>query len=273
MNKSKPVFLILLALLLVIFCASGAYILYYLSESASQKAKFDELADLVASIQAGETSTSPTDVRMDSGDSTEPESTADDTTGQVMLPEYAALYEMNPHLVGWIKLDGTVIDYPVMQTPEQEDYYLRRNFYGQTSSQGCIYVREVCDVFAPSDNLTIYGHHMRDGSMFACLSSYTSRSTWEEGNILHFDTLYEHHTYQIFSVFKTTASVGMGFSYHLFVDAGDEAEFQEFVDQCKALALYDTGITPRYGDKIICLSTCDYSQTNGRLVVAAVRIS
>lgn len=266
MNKRKTIFRILLGVLLVIFCISAAYVVHYYTESAAQKTKFDELAEIVASIQASEAATP-------SESAPPPSNPVEEVTEPVMLPEYAALYEMNPDLVGWIRLDGTVIDYPVMQTPDRDDYYLKRNFYGQVSAQGCIYVRETCDVFAPSDNLTIYGHHMRDGSMFACLSSYANPSTWENGNIIQFDTLYEHHTYQIFAVFKTTASVGRGFSYHLFEDAANEAEFQDFVDQCKALALYDTGITPQYGDKLICLSTCDYSQTNGRLVVAALRIS
>ena len=74
-------------------------------------------------------------------------------------------------------------------------------------------------------------------------------------------------------MFKTSASLGKGFSYHQFVDAEDEADFNEFVSTCKNLAFYDTGITPKYGDKIICLSTCEYTLTNGRLVVAAVRIA
>lgn len=276
MNKRQTGLLVLIAALMVVFAASAAYLLHYLTQSKVQKAKFDELAELVASIQATAPSLSPeapnagADAPLTPG---EPQPAAGEESAGGMLPEYAPLYEMNPDLVGWISIDGTVIDYPVMQTPDRVDYYLKRNFYGESSAQGCIYIREACDVFAPSDNLTIYGHHMRDGSMFASLSTYTRRETWEKVDTIHFDTLYERHTYRIFAVFKTTASVGQGFSYHLFSDAQDEGAFQEFVAQCKALSLYDTGITPQYGDKLICLSTCDYSQTNGRLVVAAVRIS
>lgn len=273
MKKEKWIFYVLVSLLLVVFCCSAAYVIHYLTQSQAQKEVFDQLSELVSDIRSGEVAaiaTTTPDSPDTPGLSTAP--TDEAVAEQTMLPEYEALYNMNPDIVGWIHIDGTVIDYPVMQTPDRVDYYLKRNFYGMASDQGCIYVREECDFFAPSDNLTIYGHHMRDGSMFASLSSYTSRSTWEENSLIQLDTLYEYHTYQIFAVFKTTASVGKGFSYHLFADAQNEEEFQKFVSQCKSLALYDTGITPQYGDKLICLSTCDYSRTNGRLVVAAVRI-
>ena len=160
-----------------------------------------------------------------------------------------------------------------MQTPEQENYYLSRGFDRQFSRFGSIYVRESCDVNRPSDNVTIYGHNMTDKSMFGALSQYLDPAFYEEHPIIIFDTLYEYHTYQIFAVFKTTASVGKGFSYHQFVDAENAAEFGEFVSTCKKLSFYDTGITPVYGDKLICLSTCEYTLDNGRLVVAAVRIT
>ena len=114
---------------------------------------------------------------------------------------------------------------------------------------------------------------MADGSMFAALNAYTSKDAWDKNNLIFFDTLNEYHTYKIFAVFKTSANVGQGFSYHKFVDAANEQEFNDFVSTCKKLAFYDTGITPVYGDKLICLSTCEYTLDNGRLVVAAVRIT
>ena len=119
----------------------------------------------------------------------------------------------------------------------------------------------------------IYGHNMADGSMFHSLMSYTEKSAWDYNSLIFFDTLKERHIYKIFAVFKTSANAGKGFSYHQFVDAQNETEFNDFVTNCKNLSFYDTGITPKYGDKIICLSTCEYTLNNGRLVVAAVRIS
>ena len=108
--------------------------------------------------------------------------------------------------------------------------------------------------------------------MFAGLNDYISDTFWQDHRYIHFDTLSEHHIYEIFAVFTTTATQGRGFAYHEFIEARDEADFDAFIRQCHANALYDTGISPIWGDKIIYLSTCEYSQDNGRLVVAAVRI-
>ena len=91
-----------------------------------------------------------------------------------ILPEFAELYQLNTDLVGWIEIPGTNVNYPVVQTPEDPNYYLRRDFYGNYATHGCIYVREQCDVNEPSDNLTIYGHRMQDGTMFKDLLNYAS---------------------------------------------------------------------------------------------------
>ena len=270
----KPYLLILVFVLLIVFAVSAYQVGSYFLEGMAQAEKFDNLSDLVnsekdkvpettaAATEATEAPTEATEVT----ESTEP-------TEPKMLPGYDKAYELNNDLVGWIKIEGTEIDYPVMQTPDSTDFYLQRDFDKKDSARGCIYVREECDVFAPSDNVTIYGHTMKDGSMFAALHTYTDKEVWETNPMIFYDTLYEYHVYQIFSVFLTTASLGKGFSYHQMEWAEDEAEFDAFIDKCKDLALYETGITPEYGDKIICLSTCEYSQDNGRLVVAAVRIS
>ena len=279
MKAGKIIYTILVILLTAVFFVSGYHVAKYYIESRQQKAHYDDLASIVESIQNAEAVVETAPSRPTQPDATEVSAPEDPTTEEntstepQILPEYQPLYDMNPHLVGWIKIDNTPINYPVMQTPTQKDYYLRRNFDKEYSDRGCIFVREQCDVFAPSDNITIYGHNMRDGSMFAGLSRYLSRDFLQENSLITFDTIYEHHTYQVFAVFRTTASAGKGFGYHLFSDAADETQFNEFVATCKSLSLYDTGITPAYGDKIICLSTCEYTQVNGRLVVAAVRIS
>ena len=182
--------------------------------------------------------------------------------------------------MGWLRIEGTVLDYPVMQTStDNANYYLYRDYNKNNSTQGTIYAREECDIYKPSDNVTLYGHTMKDGSMFYCLHNYTSKTTWDNNSLVFFDTFdpktgkVEYHTYKIFSVFKTSANVGEGFSYHKFENAANEQEFNDFVSTCKKLAFYDTGVTPKYGDKLLCLSTCEYTLDNGRLVVAAVRIS
>lgn len=190
---------------------------------------------------------------------------------EILFP-YRSLYTINNDMVGFLEIPGTNIRYPVVQSPQSPNYYLRRNFYKRSATCGTIYVREACDVNKPSDNLTIYGHKMTNGTMFAQLHKYKDQDFYEDNNIIYFDTLTEYHTYEIFAVFQTQANLGSSFNYHLFDDAKDEAEFDQFVKSCKALSYYDTGITPTYGDKLITLSTCDKTIEEGRLVVVARRI-
>lgn len=190
---------------------------------------------------------------------------------EILFP-YRSLYTINNDMVGFLEIPGTKIKYPVVQSPYQANYYLRRNFYKRSATCGTLYVREACDVNKPSDNVTIYGHKMTNGTMFADLHKYKKQSFYEDNNLIYFDTLTEYHTYEIFAVFQTEANQIDSFNYHLFDDAKDEAEFNQFVSACKALSYYDTGITPTYGEKIITLSTCDKSLDDGRLVVVARRI-
>lgn len=271
----KAIYIVVIAILIVAFCVSAFMVGRYLLEGKKQADLYDDLVDIKNQAQtAPSTTAAPT--QAGTTETTKPgfEVATDPTVEGGILLDYAELHEMNPDMAGWIKIEGTKIDYPVMHTSvDNKDYYLKRNFDKQASDRGCIYAREECDLDEPSDNITIYGHNMADGSMFHGLMAYTEKEAWDYNSLIFFDTLKERHVYKIFAVFKTSASLGKGFSYHQFVDAEDEADFNEFVSTCKNLAFYDTGITPKYGDKIICLSTCEYTLTNGRLVVAAVRIA
>ena len=273
---------IAIAILAGVFLFSAFQLGKYAIESMQSKSTYDSLAQIMDEKKPSRPSIplpSPT------GDGSEPATLPTETepeyvtvthptTGEQMmiLPEFEELFQLNPNLVGWIEVPETRINYPVVQTPNSRDYYLRRDYYGNYDTHGCIYAREQCDVFRPTDNITIYGHRMQDGSMFADLIKYASKDFYDQNPYIYFDTLTERHTYQVMAVFKTTATVGEGFRYHAFVDAANAEEFSQFVDTCKSLAFYNTGVGAKYGDKLITLSTCEYSQENGRLVVVAKRI-
>ena len=190
------------------------------------------------------------------------------TEEESILPEYGGLFLQNPDMVGWIKVEGTNINYPVMQTPNEPNFYLKHNFEKEYSDLGTPYVQEDCDI-AASDNLVIYGHHIKGQKMFGALEEYKSQSFYEEHKTVQFDTLTQHNEYEVIAVFKTVAYSLEGFRYYDFVNAENEDEFNAYVEKCKELALYDTGVTAEYGDRLITLSTCEYSAQNGRLVVVA----
>lgn len=183
-----------------------------------------------------------------------------------------ALQQENPDCFGWLIIDGTAIDYPVMYRPADTNYYLRRDFYGNYSVNGSLFLSELCDP-ADSDNLIIYGHHMNSGKMFADLEKYKEKSFYEEHPQIFFRTLYGEQTYQIMIVFCTQVYTDNDFPYYRFVKAANEEEYEQFVDECMARALYDTGIRAEYGDRLLTLSTCEYSRENGRLVVVAKHIN
>ncbi len=287
----KHIYRILFAFFVLVFIVSAVALIRYGIQSQENQNLYNSLAGLhttgssaarpSATYSSGIPSTGATEptgstAPWDSTGTSAATTAPTEPTSPVMLEELQALYQLNDHLVGWISIDDTRVNYPVVQTPntpDWRDYYLYRNFQRENDRHGCLYVREACDVFAPSDNVTIYGHNMADFTMFGDLWQYGSPNFYKGHKYIRFDTLYERHTYEIFAVFRTSGTLGVGFSYHLFADAADQTAFDEFVSRCKELALYDTGITPTYGDKLITLSTCDFHLEDGRLVVVARRIS
>jgi sortase B len=273
MPLRKKILIALIILFAAIFLVCAFLLGKYLFESMQSKQVYDELASLVEDAMPTNAPTLPPDPEKPTDPPTEPPSpyveVTDPRTGaqRSILREYAEVYTRNPDLVGWLKIDGTVINYPVMQTPDNPNYYLQRDFYGNYSAHGCLYAQENSNI-ATSSNITIYGHNMKDGSMFAGLFNYGYYGFWQEHRYITFDTLTEHRTYEIFAVFDTTASEGEGFAYHTFVDGGEGA-YNWFIDNCRALRYYNTGVSTQYGDQFITLSTCEYTQTNGRLVLVA----
>lgn len=259
MVRNKEILSFLL-ILLVVFLISGGILADYWLDSRHTRREHEQLRQLVQT--SGQEGQMPL------------VTVVDPKTGEMrtVLGEYAALYERNGDLVGWVSVPGTRIDYPVMQSA-QPDYYLRRSFDKKRANHGSIYAWEPADVFAPSDNVTLFGHRMNDGTMFYDLLNYADEAFWREHTTFQFDTLEEKGEYEIFAAFRTSGTGGEGFAYHAFVDAVNGEDFDTFVRTCKELSFYDTGITPQYGDKLVTLSTCDYALENGRMVVVGRRVN
>ena len=235
-------------------------------EYADQKQSAEAFDNIAALIQTEPTEPEESNAAEETGTTEETEA-----AGLSAYETYGAVYEQNHDFVGWIRIEGTNIDYPVMQTPDNPDFYLKHGFDKEYSAYGVPYMQENC-VLGQSDNLVIYGHHMNNGSMFADLCKYTDKDFYEEHKTIRFDTLSEFGEYEIVAVFKTVAYSEDGFKYYHFVD-GDEEEFDSYIAKCRELSLYDTGVTAKYGDALITLSTCEYSRTNGRMVVVAKKIA
>ena len=200
----KTLFIVTVLLLVAAFGISAFMVGNYLLDGKKQADRMDDLSQIVSNAQT-ETTEETTE---ETAETTPPRP----TTAGGMLPGYKDIYDQNNDTVGWIKMEGTKMNYPVLQTPDDPNYYLYRDFDKKDSKRGSIYAWGEADINKPSDNITLFGHHMADGSMFACLNDYTSKDAWDNNNLIFFDTLNEYHTYKIFAVFKTSANVGQGFS-------------------------------------------------------------
>ena len=209
----------------------------------------------------------------------EPEPTAQYTLDgeqepREVLEKYKILKNKYKRLIGWVKIDDTNIDYPVVQTVDNE-FYLTHNLDQENDRNGSIFMDKDCDVLKPSTNLILYGHHMRSGMMFGQLERYEKKSFWEKHPYIQFDTIYEEGTWEVMYVFrsKVYSQEEIVFKYYQFIDANGEQEFISNMEEMASMSLYDTGVTAEYGDQLLTLSTCDYEETNGRFVVVAKKVA
>ena len=207
-------------------------------------------------------------------------------TGSGMLREYEKLYELNQDMIGWLTIENTVIDYPVMQTIGEEEYYLHRDFYGEDNQNGCLILDTDCVVGTgreergyqigkePSTNLIIHGHTMKTGAMFGTLERYKEQSYGEEHSKIAFDTLYEKREYEVLAVFYSQVYKGneQVFKYYNFFQADTREAFDDWYGNIKKMSLYDTGVSAEFGDEFITLSCCAYPDKDRRFVVVGKRV-
>ncbi len=250
MKKRKNIFIILgILLLIVILAISSYFFIKQVLENRNLDKQYEDIQDIVTT-----------------------EIINNNTEDKKETIDLNELYKINNDLVGWIKIDGTRIDYPVMQN---EDYYLRRNIYKNYSYYGTPYLAKYCDV-KNSDNLVIYGHHIKNNAMFGELENYKKKSFYNNHKYIKFYTLENEltieHVYEVIATFKTVVYSDNGFKYYSFNNAKNSQDFNDYVSMCKQLQFYETGKTANYGDKLITLSTCEYSRKNGRIVVVAKEV-
>lgn len=185
---------------------------------------------------------------------------------------YQELKKQNADFVGWIRIEGTKIDYPVLQTPDHPDYYLHRDFEKKSSRYGIPYMMESCRLKEPRTSYLIYGHHMRNGSMFAALQNYTDYNYYKQHPYIQFDTLTQAGSYEIAAVVKVDNSADPSF-WQKVLFPSDEAEFDNAWRQFQKKSFYDTGISITAYDHLLALVTCEYTLKDGRFMVVAREIS
>ena len=192
-----------------------------------------------------------------------------------IIPKYKKLYDENNDFAGWVQIEGTALDYPVMYTPDNPKYYEHKNWEKNYAYAGLPFIQANCSL--ESDNITIYAHNMKNGSMFRTLMEYDNEKYYKEHQIIKFDTLTETGTYQIIAVYHTkvfydTKPKDSDFVFYDYINFETKEDFDWFIDKIKELSLYDIKDTAEYGDKLITLSTCHYHTKDGRINVVAKKI-
>lgn len=191
----------------------------------------------------------------------------------VVLTEYASLQATYPNLVGWMRIEGTQIDLPVMQTTDNA-YYLNKRIDGSDDINGTLFLDYRADIHKPSTNLIVYGHNMKSGAMFGELKKYLDESFIADHEILQFDSLYEKRYYQLIAV--CLSEVGYqdepGTKYYDFIEAQSEEELNIFLETIRECAVYDKTQDVTLSDSLLTLSTCNSYVEDGRLFVVAKKI-
>ena len=171
------------------------------------------------------------------------------------------LQKENSDIVAWIEIEGTNINYPVLQTTDNS-YYMTHNYKKENSKDGSLFLDKDYDWDLPSTNLLIYGHNnIGSKEMFVSLLKYEDENFYKEHPIIRLTTNKEDAEYEIIAVFKSRVyykSETDVFRYYYFINAENEQEFNEFVENSKKASLYNIEATAEYGDQLLTLSTCSY---------------
>lgn len=247
-NKVKSIILIVLS---IIFIVGICYIGYYIYDCHKNKTDNTNILNNV-----------------------EIDNTQIEETKTERILQLEELQKDNEEIIGWLEIEGTNINYPVCQTNDN-DYYLTHNYMNENSSSGSLFLDKDFDLINGSSNYLIYGHRNKQGLMFEDLIKYAKEDFYKEHTKIRFTTNKEDSIYEIISVFYSRVyykSEQNVFRYYYFVNAENEEEYNEFVNNAKKSSIYNIETTAKYGDQLLTLSTCEYSQEDGRFVVVAKKM-
>lgn len=245
---NKKIIYVMITFFVLIFVYAGFNLVNYISISIIQERQFSQLRGMIK--PAGN------------------QIVEDDE-----LSNLQELYKENNDLVGWVEIENTNINYPVMYESQDAQFYLRKAFDKTYSTSGVPFIGANCTL--ESDNVILYGHNMKNGTMFADLLKYESINFYKDHKIIQLMTLHEMREYEVIAAFKSSINQSDDevFRYYEAIELKDELDFNRYIDELSRVSLYKTDKQAVYGDSFLTLSTCDYDIQNGRFIVVAVRIN
>lgn len=273
---------VIMVLLFLLFLFASAF---FISRLVSDKKQNNHFNDLAAMLPARNPSPSvkendnPNGSLMDDGGELDEEDDYEDeeewqnqkeqkAMKDERLLAYQSLKEMNKDLVGWISIPETKINYPVVQNVKNPEFYMDKNFYKENSSYGVPFLDGDCDIEDTERGLVIYGHHMKNGAMFADLANYKDRDFCWQHPVIYFDTVKELGEYHVIAVLYIGEEKEDALWWQL-LNSYDQEEFKEIWNKVEKQSLYPMGVTPKYGNRLLALITCEYMGDNGRILVLA----
>lgn len=256
MKRKHTVQIALIGIFVFVFCFSAYQIGLTYCTGQQEQQKFDELKELVEAANTAAPVHMKTEITQDHEE-------------QSILPEYMELIKMNEDFFGWLRIEDTPINYPVMHTPADSQFYLHRAFDKSDAQSGTPFLDGAC--YEGCGMYLIYGHHMKNDTMFGTLPKYGSKDYWEDHKTIHFDTRFERGEYEVIAAFYSEIydEREPGFRYYQYTDLTNPAVFDEYMEQVEFNAIYETGVSAEYGDQLLVLSTCNYHTNDGRFVVVA----
>jgi sortase B len=264
-KKKRKVWVWLWVLLLLVAVIFGVSLFMILREVVFLPAQSDSLNDELRTIARAEETAS----KNDDDEKTD--------TERDPLVDFKALLEVNSDIVGWIQVPNTVIDYPVLQSSEDDpEYYLYRDYKRQDTKYGSVFLNSLNSVDLSKRNskcMTLYGHHMNDGRMFAAILQFADLDFYCTTPTFSFDTTESTGDWKVISVFKTNIRSDQGevFEY-VRPDFADDDDFLNFVYQVRIRSIINTPVTVNEDDQLVVLSTCSYEYDDFRTVVVARKV-
>lgn len=248
-RKKKKVYRVLMAVFITLFAAGATGLLLIGRNMRNEKKRLQHLAGIVA----------------------ENHNTTTESEQDGKMQRYQQLHRQNKDFFGWIQIDGTDVNYPVMHTPDYPEKYLRADFECNYSFSGLPFLDYRCT--ENSDNMLVYGHNMIEGGMLTDIAKYKDEEYWQAHPVVKFDTLCNQYEYEVMYAFydRVYNADENVFKFYQFVDADNRQAFADAIDSLSRKSLYDTGVTAEYGDSLLTLVTCGYHTANGRFVVVARR--
>ncbi len=240
---------IIFDLAILVFIGSCTYLVNYYGESDRNAKFYDGIAGMLGKGEVSE------------------------NYPRAYLTKFASLWEMNEDIIGWLTIDGTQVNYPVVQT-DDNDYYLHKDFSKADNKHGIPFADCRVDISIPSTNIPIYSHNMKDGQMFGELINYQDLNYYKQHPVINFDSLYEEGKYKIVGMFiaSTLPEHAPNFEYHNFIQASSDEELMNFANDVLARSLIITGVDIQPGDQLITLSTCTYDFKEARFAIVARRV-